>query len=197
MRSAHEVNFDGLVGPTHNYAGLSYGNVASMKNKLSVSSPKSAALQGIAKMKLLADLGVKQAVLPPHERPHIPTLKRLGFSGSDAQILGAVAKQDPVLLAAVSSASSMWAANAATVSPSADTGDGKVHFTPANLISQFHRSIEPATTSRILKAMFPEAAGCFAHHPPLPSAVHFSDEGAANHTRLAKEYGEPGVEIFV
>jgi succinylarginine dihydrolase len=24
-----EVNFDGLVGPTHNYGGLSYGNVAS------------------------------------------------------------------------------------------------------------------------------------------------------------------------
>ena len=27
---AYEVNFDGLVGPTHNYAGLSYGNVASL-----------------------------------------------------------------------------------------------------------------------------------------------------------------------
>src|SRR5687768_9623211 len=102
---AHEINFDGLVGPTHNYAGLSYGNVASMKNKLSVSSPKQAALQGLAKMKLLAEMGLKQAILPPHERPHIPTLKRLGFSGSDAQILEAVAKQDPILLAAVSSAS--------------------------------------------------------------------------------------------
>ena len=197
MPIAHEVNFDGLVGPTHNYAGLSYGNVASMKNKRSVSSPKQAALQGIGKMKLLADLGLKQAVLPPHERPHIPMLKRLGFAGSDAQILESVAKQDPVLLAAVSSASSMWAANAATVSPSADTADRKVHFTPANLISQFHRSIEPATTSRILKTIFPESAGCFIHHPPLPSAGHFSDEGAANHTRLSTEYGEPGVEIFV
>jgi succinylarginine dihydrolase len=197
MTVAREVNFDGLVGPTHNYAGLSYGNVASMKNKRSVSSPKQAALQGIAKMKLLADLGLKQAVLPPHERPHIPTLKRLGLSGSDAKILATVATQDPILLAAVSSASSMWAANAATVSPSADTRDRKVHFTPANLISQFHRSIETATTSRVLRAIFPETAGCFAHHPPLPSANHFSDEGAANHTRLASEYGAPGIEIFV
>src|SRR4051812_43059147 len=107
MPVAYEINFDGLVGPTHNYAGLSFGNVASMKNKLSVSSPRQASLQGIAKMKLLADLGLQQAVLPPHERPHIPTLKRLGFSGSDAQILESVSKQDPILLAAVSSASSM------------------------------------------------------------------------------------------
>jgi len=113
------------------------------------------------------------------------------------QILEAVTKQDPILLAAVSSASSMWAANAATVSPSADTRDRKVHFTPANLISQFHRSIEPATTSRVLKSIFPEIAGCFAHHPPLPAANHFSDEGAANHTRLCADYGEPGLEIFV
>ncbi|CAN5480563.1 N-succinylarginine dihydrolase [soil metagenome] len=197
MSSAHEINFDGLVGPTHNYAGLSYGNVASMKNKQSVSSPKQAAVQGLAKMKLLADLGLKQAVLPPHERPHVPTLKRLGFSGSDSQILESVAKRDPILLSAVSSASSMWAANAATVSPSADCADRKVHFTPANLISQFHRSIEPATTARILKSIFPESAGCFVHHPPLPAANHLSDEGAANHTRLCSDYGERGLEIFV
>src|SRR4029077_17550967 len=127
--------------------------------------------------------GLKQAVLPPHERPHIPTLQRLGFAGSDAEILRAVAKQDPILLAAVSSASSMWAANAATVSPSADTADRKVHFTPANLISQFHRSIEPPATSRILNAIFPDPSA-FVHHEPLPAAPYLADEGAANHTRL-------------
>src|SRR4051794_21126462 len=121
MPVAHEYNFDGLVGPTHNYAGLSYGNVASMKNKLSVSSPRQAALQGLAKMKLVAELGVKQAVLPPHERPHVYTLRKLGFSGSDADGLRSAQKTEPALLAAVSSASSMWAANAATVSPSPDT----------------------------------------------------------------------------
>ena len=37
----------------------------------------------------------------------------------------------------------------------------------------------------------------FAHHPPLPCAAHFSDEGAANHTRLCRAYDEPGLEIFV
>jgi succinylarginine dihydrolase len=48
--NAHEVNFDGIVGPTHNYAGLSYGNVASMKHKLSASNPRRAALEGLEKM---------------------------------------------------------------------------------------------------------------------------------------------------
>src|SRR2546423_14424291 len=126
--NTHEANFDGIVGPTHNYAGLSYGNVASMTNKASVSSPRDAALQGLAKMKFLHDMGVKQAVLPPHERPHLPTLRALGYSGSDAQVLAEARKANPVLLSACCSASAMWAADAATVSPSADTSDGRVHF---------------------------------------------------------------------
>src|SRR5512145_3111222 len=109
---AFEVNFDGLVGPTHNYAGLSYGNVASTKHRLSVSSPKQAALQGIAKMKFLADLGLKQAVLPPQPRPHVPTLRALGFGGSDADVLERAFRENPMLLAAACSSSSMWAANA-------------------------------------------------------------------------------------
>ena len=102
-----EVNFDGLVGPTHNYAGLSYGNLAAQRSKGSISNPKAAALQGLAKMKLLAYLGVKQAVLPPQERPHIPTLRRLGFTGSDTEIIQKVSREAPVLLAAACSAS--WA----------------------------------------------------------------------------------------
>ena len=73
-----EVNFDGLVGPTHNYGGLSWGNIASQRHGGDVSNPKSAALQGLGKMKLLADLGVGQAVLPPHERPDIAALRGLG-----------------------------------------------------------------------------------------------------------------------
>src|SRR5262245_53014556 len=150
MRSS-EVNFDGIVGPTHNYAGLSYGNIASLKSKLTVSNPRQAALEGLEKMKFLMDLGVQQAVLPPHERPHLPTLRALGYSGSDAEILSKVQKDDPVLLTACSSASAMWAANAATVSPSADSSDRRVHFTPANLVTQFHRSIEPSMTARVLR----------------------------------------------
>src|SRR5881398_2438280 len=118
-------------------------------------------------MKFLADLGVKQAVLPPHERPHLPTLRRLGFTGSDADVLHKVHKEDPMLLAAVSSSSAMWTANAATVSPSADCADARVHFTAANLLTQFHRSLEPQTTAAILKAIFTDERH-FAHHPALP-----------------------------
>lgn len=193
---AVEANFDGLVGPTHNYAGLSWGNVASKSNVNAVSNPKEAALQGLAKMKKLADRGYVQAVLPPHERPHIPTLRALGFAGSDRQVLEQAAQADPAILAAVSSASAMWTANAATVSPSADTADHRVHFTPANLSAKFHRSIEHRVTGRALKAIFTDES-YFAHHPALPSVSHFGDEGAANHTRLCAGYGDPGVELFV
>lgn len=191
-----EVNFDGLVGPTHNYSGLSYGNVASMVHRLTVSNPRAAVLQGLAKMKLLSDLGVKQGILPPQERPDFKTLRRLGFGGTESQVLAKVSREAPVLLAACYSASSMWAANAATISPSADTADVRVHFTPANLITHFHRSIEPAFTASLLKTIFSDEAA-FVHHPPLPASVQFCDEGAANHIRLAAAHGSPGIELFV
>jgi succinylarginine dihydrolase len=195
-RAAYEVNFDGIVGPTHNYAGLSFGNVASQKHGLSVSNPREAALQGLAKMKFLAGLGLKQGVLPPQERPDLRTLRKLGFAGSDSQVIEQAYRQDPRLLAAIYSASSMWAANAATVSPAADTADGRVHFTPANLVTQFHRSLESPTTAAILKAIFANPAA-FAHHDPLPAAPYLGDEGAANHTRLSDSHDTQGVEIFV
>lgn len=196
MNNATEANFDGLVGPTHNYSGLSFGNVASFNNSARASNPKAAAKQGLVKMKALADIGFVQGVLAPHERPHIPTLRRLGFSGSDARILTQAAKQAPKLLAAVSSASCMWTANAATVSPSGDTQDGRVHFTPANLVNKFHRSIEHETTGAILSATFNDEKH-FAHHSALPSVDHFGDEGAANHTRFCDQYNEQGIEFFV
>jgi len=194
--SSSEINFDGLVGPTHNFAGLSQGNIASSNNAQDISNPKEAALQGLAKMHRLWQMGYAQAVLPPHERPHIPTLKRLGFTGSDARIIEQVAKSAPHILAAVSSASAMWVANAATISPAADTKDGRTHFTPANLSAMFHRSIEPAVTARILKQIFSDADH-FTHHAPLPSLVQFGDEGAANHTRLCTDMAKPGIELFV
>ncbi|ABG40873.1 succinylarginine dihydrolase [Paraglaciecola sp. T6c] len=191
-----EVNFDGLVGPTHNYAGLSYGNVASLNNASAQSSPKQAAKQGLKKMKALADLGMIQGVLAPQARPDVDALRRLGFSGSDANVLQQAAKQAPAIFQACCSASSMWTANAATVSPSADTADGKVHFTPANLTNKYHRSLEPQVTGNILKATFANQQ-YFSHHNHLPDNEHFGDEGAANHTRLCREYGERGVELFV
>src|SRR3954469_23886044 len=114
MSDTAEINFDGLVGPTHNYAGLSYGNLASARSKRSLSNPKAAALEGLRKMKLLADLSVPQAVLPPQDRPAVETVRHLGFGGSDADVLQAAQRTDPVLLASCCSASGMWAANAAT-----------------------------------------------------------------------------------
>lgn len=193
---SYEVNFDGLVGPTHNYGGLSYGNVASQSNSQQGSSPREAARQGLAKMKALADMGFKQGVLAPQERPDVAALRRLGFSGSDAEVIQRAAKDAMPLLAASCSASSMWVANAATVSPSADTADGRVHFTAANLNCKYHRSIEHPTTSRVLGAMFNNEKH-FAHHAALPAVAQFGDEGAANHTRFCRAYGDPGVEFFV
>jgi len=194
--SAFEVNFDGLVGLTHNFAGLSFGNVASTSNKSAVANPKLAALQGLAKMKSLADMGFKQGVLPPQDRPCIKTLRQLGFSGDDVSVLTQAAKKAPHLLTAVSSASSMWVANAATVSPSADTADNKVHFTVANLNCKFHRAIEEQTTSNALHAIFSDPK-YFSHHNALLQQSLLGDEGAANHNRLAATHGNEGVEVFV
>ncbi|USE37501.1 N-succinylarginine dihydrolase [Endozoicomonas sp. SCSIO W0465] len=191
-----EANFDGLVGPTHNYAGLSKGNKASIHHAGNLANPRQAALQGLEKMKALSELGFVQGVLAPQERPDIATLRRLGFTGSDSRILSDAAQQMPAVLAACCSASSMWTANAATVSPSADCADGKVHFTPANLINKFHRSIEHDVTGNILKATF-NSPDHFVHHQALPSTEYFGDEGAANHTRFCHEYGAQGVEFFV
>jgi succinylarginine dihydrolase len=178
-----EVNFDGLVGPSHNFAGLSRGNVASTENDGSVSNPRAAALQGIAKMRAVRELGVTVAVLPPQLRPHVPTLRSLGFSGSDEMILQKAADRHPHLLRLVSSASSMWAANAATVAPACDTADRRLHVVPANLRTMFHRAIEAETTCDVLRAIFSDSSR-FVVHDPLPGGEHFSDEGAANHTRL-------------
>ncbi len=193
---AHEWNFDGLVGPTHNYSGLSFGNLASAQNQGAIANPRQAALQGLAKMKALADRGWKQGVLAPHARPHLAALRGLGFSGDDAAVLARAARDARHLFNAAMSASAMWAANAATVSPSANTADGRVHFTAANLNNKFHRSIEHPTTSRILRAMFADEAH-FAHHAALPGTPQLGDEGAANHTRFARRVGERGVEFFV
>lgn len=192
----HEYNFDGLIGPTHNYAGLSFGNLASSRNAGAASNPREAALQGLAKMRAAMELGLKQGFLPPQDRPHLKTLRALGFSGTDKAIIEKAGKHAPQLLANCYAASSMWTANACTMAPSPDTADGKVHFTPANLAANFHRSIEAQTTARILKQIFADESH-FVHHPPLPGGVHFGDEGAANHGRLCNGRGEKGVHLFV
>jgi succinylarginine dihydrolase len=179
-----EINFDGIVGPSHNYAGLSLGNLASQRNAGEVSQPRAAALQGIDKMRANLALGLPQGIFVPHPRPDRSWLAELGTSIDAA---------DPVLAANAMSASAMWAANAATVSPPPDTKDGKCHLTVANLRTMPHRSHEwPATFAQLKLAFRGDA---FAVHGPVPPA--FGDEGAANHMRLTSAHGEPGVEVFV
>jgi succinylarginine dihydrolase len=193
---AREFNFDGLVGPSHNYAGLSFGNVASFSNVKSASNPRQAALQGLAKMRALAARGFAQALLPPQARPNFRLLRSIGFTGSDADVLAKAYRDAPVILACAYSASPMWTANAATVSPSADTSDGRVHFTAANLNNKLHRAEEHRQSSRSLRAIFGDERH-FAVYDALPSTPAFGDEGAANHTRLCASHGERGVELFV
>src|SRR5487761_1937900 len=190
------MNFDGIPGPTHNYSGLAQGNLAAERNAQQIANPREAALQGLAKMRALAARGIAQGVLPPQERPDVAALRALGFHGRDADVVARAGRQAPELLAACSSAAAMWAANAATVSPSADCADGRVHFTPANLVTHFHRALEASTTTRVLRAIFADTAR-FCVHDPLPAAPQFGDEGAANHTRFGEAIDRPGAELFV
>lgn len=179
-----EINFDGIVGPSHNYAGLSPGNLAATGNAGRVSHPRAAALQGIAKMRANLQLGLVQGILLPHDRPDDRWLHALATD---------LARADRHLAAQAMSASAMWAANAATVSPAPDTGDGRCHLTVANLVTMPHRSHEWPGTLAQLRVAFADAS--FAVHGPVPPP--FGDEGAANHMRLAAAHGGAGVEVFV
>jgi succinylarginine dihydrolase len=180
-----EINFDGIIGPSHNYAGLSLGNLASAKNAGRISQPRAAALQGLEKMRANIRLGLVQGAFLPQRRPNTVWLEQLATDPAHA---------DPVLLANAMSASSMWTANAATVSPAPDTADGRCHLTPANLVTMPHRSHEWPETMAQLKVTFGNTEH-FAIHEPVPAP--FGDEGAANFMRLAPRHGEPGIEIFV
>ena len=190
------MNFDGLPGPTHNYSGLARGNLAAERNAQQLANPREAALQGLAKMQALAARGYAQGVLPPHERPDVHALRTLGYRGSDHDVIARAGHDAPEILAACCSAAAMWVANAATVSASADCVDGRVHFTPANLATHFHRALEAPTTTAVLRAIFADDER-FAVHDPLPGVPQFGDEGAANHTRFAHDVAASGVEWFV
>lgn len=184
-----EINFDGLVGPSHNYAGLSLGNLASASNAGEVSYPRAAALQGLGKMRHNLALGLTQGLFAPLPRPNPVFLGALGLNAIDE-----VDQAQRRLRAAAWSASSMWTANAATVSPAPDTPDGRCHLTAANLVTMPHRSQEWPDTVRQLRLAFADAAH-FAVHDAVPAC--FGDEGAANHMRMCKSHDAPGIEIFV
>lgn len=179
-----EINFDGIVGPSHNYAGLSLGNIASATHAGDTSYPRAAALQGLGKMRHNLALGLAQGFLLPLPRPNGKFLGAIGADGSE----------DRRLLAAVWSASSMWTANAATVSPAPDTADGRCHLTAANLVTMPHRSQEWPDTVKQLRIAFADGAH-FAVHDAVPPC--FGDEGAANHMRMGLAHDAPGIEIFV
>jgi succinylarginine dihydrolase len=180
-----EISFDGIIGPSHNYSGLSPGNIASAAHKGLVSHPRAAALQGLAKIRHNLGLGLKQGLLLPHRRPDRAWLAELGTAVEDVPAS---------LRPAAFSASAMWAANAATVSPAPDTSDGRCHLTIANLRTMAHRSHEWPETLAQLRLAFADE-GRFVVHPPVPAT--FGDEGAANHMRLCAAHDEPGVEVFV
>lgn len=179
-----EINFDGIIGPSHNYAGLSPGNLAATRNSGAVSQPRAAALQGIAKMRANLALGLHQGILLPHARPDHRWLDALATSYADAA---------PHLRAQALSASAMWAANAATVSPAPDAADGRCHLSVANLVTMPHRSHEWPGTLAQLRLAFADDA--FRVHGPVPAP--FGDEGAANHMRLCADHEAPGIEVFV
>ena len=179
-----EINFDGIVGPSHNYAGLSLGNLAATANAGSTAFPREAALQGVEKMRHNVRLGLAQGLLPPHRRPNRDWLEALGTR----------VEENEALRPAAFSASAMWAANAATVSPAPDTSDGRCHLTVANLRTMAHRSHEWPETLAQLRLAFADGAH-FAVHEPVPAT--FGDEGAANHLRLCAGHDQAGVEVFV
>jgi succinylarginine dihydrolase len=180
-----EINFDGIVGPSHNYAGLSFGNLAATASAGSTAFPRAAALQGVEKMRHNLRLGLAQGIFPPHDRPNRVWLSALGTGIEDAP---------ETLRAAALSASAMWAANAATVSPAPDTRDGRCHLTVANLRTMAHRSHESPGTLAQLRLAFADPTH-FAVHEPVPAT--FGDEGAANHMRLCAGHETAGVEVFV
>lgn len=173
-----EVNFDGLVGPTHNYAGLAHGNIHSITNKSKPSNPREAALQSLDKMKMMHDLGYKQCIIPPQERPLINNFG------------------DYQNMAINASASSMWVANSSTVVPSVDTENGKLNLLTANLNFTHHRRIEAPQTYITLNKIFNDPSK-FLIHSPLNSDGSLDDEGAANHTRFCNSYDEEGLHFFV
>lgn len=194
MLTNAEINFDGLIGPTHNYGGLSLGNNASQDNSKQVSSPKDAALQGLKKMKLLMEESIPQGIFLPHERPHLKGFSKLGFTGNIEKVLNDAYAVNPNLVSCFYSASSMWAANAATFSPSMDNIDNAIHITVANLNSMMHRSIEPKFTYKMLKRIFNKKVNI---NKSLLNLPNIGDEGAANHIRIAERHNVPGYQIFV
>lgn len=191
-----EINIDGMIGPTHHFGGLGVGNIASLASRNQVSNPREAAMEGLAKMELVAEMGIPQFYLPPPERPNWRWLESLGFSGDRRDVLRRCFDEAPILLSAAYSSAFMWTANAATVAPSCDTTDSRLHVVPANLCSNLHRGQEATERRDQLRDMFCHLNDAQMHEP-LPSLTALRDEGAANHMRLCSRDGQKAIHVFV
>jgi succinylarginine dihydrolase len=104
--TTREFNFDGIVGPTHNYSGLSYGNIASTSHKNVPSHPRAAALQGLENEAARA-LGIGQAFLPPPAVRASVSCDTWASTGPTPSHRKAAAA-DATLVAIAFSASNMW-----------------------------------------------------------------------------------------
>ena len=191
-----EINIDGMIGPTHHFGGLGVGNIASLASQNQVSNPREAAMEGLAKMELVAGMGIPQFYLPPPERPNWRWLESLGFFGDRRDVLRRCFDEAPILLSAAYSSAFMWTANAATVAPSCDTTDSRLHVVPANLCSNLHRGQEATERRDQLRDMFCHLNDAQMHEP-LPSLTALRDEGAANHMRLCSRDGQKAIHVFV
>ena len=207
---AIEVNFETLPGPTYTYPSWvppHSGNITVRIGTAMVGSPRRAARESLAKAASLMRLGAVQACLPPLMRPNLGLLRRLGvlrdqalIDAPDCDVLArcltdaAVSAWREVLFAFAPAG--LWVANWATVSPSADTMDGRVHVTPANRAAVLYRAIEANECYHILHQVFFNPRH-FVVHDPLPGAYELADEGAANHMRLTVRHGAKGINVFV
>ncbi len=190
------LNLDGLVAPTHNYAALAHGNLPAASSRYKVAFPRAAGLEVLAKIRFCHRMGSPQAILPPQELPDLEALRAAGFTGRDQKVIEQAYRQNPHLLYQCYSTTSLWTAHAATVSPSADSGDRRVHITPANLRAQGRRPGELAHVERMLRTVFPQRR-YFRHHPALSVKRRFSDEGSVNWMRMAVAQEGSGLEMFV
>ena len=95
--------------------------------------------------------------------------------------------------------SSMWAANAATVSPSRGyAADGRVHFTPANLVSASFIDRWSRRRRRGCCGRCSRMSRRFAHHMPLPAAAPFGRRGRReSHAAVRNARGGGGGDVRV
>ena len=67
----------------HKFGGSSVADASCFRRVADIiessSNPREAVLQGLAKMRFVAGLGIGQALLPPQMRPSLSALRQLGF----------------------------------------------------------------------------------------------------------------------